>query len=58
MSETLQLEVNPQNDIIIKAVAGLKFLGVGILLKKSTLNLSNLAGYSDLIRQLESGKYK
>ena len=63
LAENLQLEINIQNDIIVKAKQGLKFLGVKIfpygrrLSKrnwdrvKSRLDLRNIASYSELVRK-------
>ncbi|MFH1255506.1 MAG: RNA-directed DNA polymerase [bacterium] len=63
LREKLRLEINPKNDIIIKARQGLKFLGVEIFpygrrLKKrnwsrvkTKLTCQNISSYSGLIKQ-------
>ena len=66
--ENLRLEINAQNDIIVKAKRGLKFLGIKIFPKGKTLNkrnwqkararlnLRNISSYSGLVRKYSAEK--
>lgn len=70
LAENLQLSINANNDVIVKARQGLKYLGVelwtnGRYLKKrnrirveNRLSLKNLSSYSGLIRQNEGSKMR
>ncbi len=70
VAEELKVQINPKNDIIVKAGNGLKYLGVdlwptGRRLKKRNrirveerLNSRNLSSYSGFIRQHEGQKIR